>query len=70
MILISPEVLFFLSSILLVVSHILTYANMQTQKVFLQTSNITHTLLEFKIVDNSDVVKLSPVGAAPIIPSF
>ena len=30
-----------------------------------KTSNISHTLVGNKIVDNSDVVGASPVGAAP-----
>ena len=30
-----------------------------------QTSNIKHTLVDNKIVDYSDVVGASPVGAAP-----
>ena len=35
-----------------------------------QTSNISHTLLGNKIVDHSDVVGASPVGAAPTTSSF
>ena len=35
-----------------------------------QVSNIRHSLLGNKIVDHSDVVGASPVGAAPIISSF
>ena len=30
-----------------------------------KTSNISHTLADSKIVDNSDVVGASPLGAAP-----
>ena len=35
-----------------------------------KTSNIRHTLVGNKIVDHSDVVGASPVGAAPTISSF
>ena len=35
-----------------------------------QTSNIKPTLVGKKIVDHSDVVGTSPVGAAPTISSF
>ena len=35
-----------------------------------QTSNISHTLVGNKIVDHSDVVGASPVGAAPTTSSF
>ena len=35
-----------------------------------QTSNINRTLVDNKIVDHSDVVGASPVGAAPTISSF
>ena len=35
-----------------------------------QTSNIRRTLVANKIVDHSDVVGASPVGAAPTTPSF
>ena len=34
------------------------------------TSNISRTLVKNKIVDHSDVVGASPVGAAPITSSF
>ena len=34
------------------------------------TSNISRTLVGNKIVDNSDVVVVSPVGAAPTTSSF
>ena len=33
-----------------------------------QTSNISQTIVGIKIVDHSDVVGASPVGAAPITP--
>ena len=35
-----------------------------------KTSNIIHTLVGNKIVDNSDVVGASPVGAAPTTSSL
>ena len=35
-----------------------------------KTSNISPTLVGNKIVDNSDVVGASPVGAAPTTSSF
>ena len=35
-----------------------------------KTSNISRTLIGNKIVDNSDVVGASPVGAAPTTSSF
>ena len=37
---------------------------------FRKNSNISRTLAGNKIVDNSDVVGASPVGAAPITSSF
>ena len=42
------------------------FANMEYRK----TSNISRTLVGNKIVDNSDVVGASPVGAAPTTSSF
>ena len=38
--------------------------------IYPKTSNIRHTLVGNKIVDNSDVVGTSPVGPAPITSSF
>ena len=35
-----------------------------------KTSNIKHTVVGNKIVDHSDVVGASPVGAAPTASSF
>ena len=35
-----------------------------------QTSNISHTFVGYIIVDHSDVVGASPVGAAPTTSSF
>ena len=37
---------------------------------YCKTSNISRTLVGYKIVDNSDVVGASPVGAAPTTSSF
>ena len=37
---------------------------------YCQTYNISHTLLGKKIIDHSDVVGASPVGAAPTTSSF
>ena len=37
---------------------------------YCKTSNISHTLVGKKFVDNSDVVGASPVGAAPTTSSF
>ena len=39
-------------------------------KHYRKTSNISRTLAVNKIVDNSDVVGASPVGAAPTTSSF
>ena len=36
-----------------------------TERDYRQVSNISRTLVGNKIVDNSDVVGASPVGAAP-----
>ena len=50
--------------------------SVQTGKVnslsaaYCQTYNISHTLVGNKIVDLSDVVGASPVGAAPTTSSF
>ena len=41
-----------------------------TEKYYRKTSNISRTLVGNKIVDNSDVVGASPVGAAPTTSSF
>ena len=37
---------------------------------YLQISNISCTLVGYQIVDHSDVVEASPVGAAPTTSSF
>ena len=38
--------------------------------IYRKTSNISRTLVGNKIIDNSDVVGASPVGAAPTTSSF
>ena len=38
--------------------------------LYSQTSDISHTLAGNKIVDHSDVVGASPIGAAPTTSSF
>ena len=38
--------------------------------MYCQTSNISNTLVGNKIVDHSDIVGASPVGAAPTSSSF
>ena len=40
------------------------------EETYRKTSNISRTLVGNKIVDNSDVVGASPVGAAPTTSSF
>ena len=42
----------------------------QKKITYRKTSNISRTLIGYKIVDNSDVVGASPVGAAPTTSSF
>ena len=42
----------------------------QTDPIYCKTSDISRTLVGNKIVDNSDVVGASPVGAAPTTSSF
>ena len=41
-----------------------------TEDNYRRVSNISHTLVGNKIVDHSDVVGASPVGAAPATSSF
>ena len=41
-----------------------------TNRYYRKTSNISRTLVGNEIVDNSDVVGASPVGAAPTTSSF
>ena len=38
--------------------------------IYRQTSNIRRTIVDNEIVDHSDVVGVSPVGAAPTTSSF
>ena len=45
-------------------------ASQMTENHYRKTSNISRTLVGDKIVDNSDVVGASPVGAAPTTSSF
>ena len=45
-------------------------AILQTMIQYRQVSNIRRTLVSNKIVDHSDVVGASPVGAAPTTSSF
>ena len=42
----------------------------QITGIYRQTSNRGHTFVDNKIVDRSDVVGASPVGAAPITSLF
>ena len=42
----------------------------RSKQTYRKTSNISRTLVGNKIVDNSDVVGASPVGAAPTTSSF
>ena len=44
--------------------------NNPQKPTYRKTSNISRTLVGNKIVDNSDVVGASPVGAAPTTSSF
>ena len=54
-----------------VFSKILTTWGCWVEKlIYHKTSNISHTSLGNKIVDHSDVVEASPVGAAPTTSSF
>ena len=50
----------------------LLYENIQLLRIsdYRQVSNISRTLVGNKIVDHSDVVGASPVGAAPTTSSF
>ena len=47
----------------------MTYAE-SFEKHYSQVSNISRTLVDNEIVDHSDVVGASPVGAAPTTSSF
>ena len=44
--------------------------SLEKMNVYRQVSNISRTLVSNKIVDHSDVVGASPVGAAPTASSF
>ena len=46
------------------------YDHNMTAATYRKTSNISRTLVGNKIVDNSDVVRALPVGAAPTTSSF
>ena len=48
----------------------LSILDMSLKTYYRQTSNISRTLLANEIVDHSDVVGASPVGAALTISSF
>ena len=48
----------------------LAYFLQQKKKTYRQTSNINHTLVGNELVDHTDVVGASPVGAAPTTSSF
>ena len=48
----------------------LTAKKCRLMEMYRKTSNISRTLVGNKIVDNSDVVGASPVGAAPTTSSF
>ena len=45
-------------------------SNLPMNVNYRKTSSISRTLVGNKIIDNSDVVGASPVGAAPTISSF
>ena len=49
-------------------SHYLYYA--ESEMTYCKVSNIRRTVVGNKIVDHSDVVGASPVGAAPTTSSF
>ena len=50
------------------INHNIKYST--TKFILRQTSDISRTLVRNKIVDHSDVVGSSPVGAAPTTSSF
>ena len=51
-------------------THVTVPQNATVQANYRQVSNISSTLVDNKIVDHSDVVGASPVGAAPTTSSF
>ena len=56
----------------MVIRNVLMSANMYVvvETKYPQSSDISHTLVGDKIIDHSDVVGASPVGAAPTTSSF
>ena len=46
------------------------FTHQDPDSIYRQFSNIRRTLAGYKIVDHSDVVGASPVGAAPTTSSF
>ena len=50
--------------------YVLLCSYQYTQRIYRQVSNIRRTLVRNIIVDHSDVVGASPVGAAPTTSSF
>ena len=52
------------------VTSVIVPPRMKPALLQMKTSNKSRTLVGNKIVDNSDVVGASPVGAAPITSSF
>ena len=61
--------LYIISNISLWISHYYAF-QMSSLYMYRKTSSISRTLVGNKIVDNSDVVGASPVGAAPTTSSF
>ena len=61
-------------SIRLSLNYINTFQNNQekclNKPTYHQTSNISHSLVGHKIVDDSDVAGASPVGSAPTTSTF
>ena len=49
---------------------VIRYMILSTESIYRKTSHISRTLVGNKIVDNSDVVGASPVGAAPTTSSL
>ena len=55
---------------ILITTHPASHYVIQVYGIYRKTSNINRTLVGNIIVDNSDVVGASPVGAAPTTSSF
>ena len=59
---------------MITLDHLDVIANSKTSPIpvyiYRKTSNVSRTLVGNKIVDNSDVIGASPVGAAPPTSSF